>query len=94
MTPHAQYLALGDTEGARREAYRRLFRSELDPEVVQEIRDATNGNLALGGERFKKQVEAMLGRRVSRGQRGRPRKTRKTDERSRPTADLSEEPAS
>jgi len=87
LTPHAQYLALGPTDGARREAYRLLFRSELDPEVVQEIRDATNGNFALGGERFKKQVETMLGRRVSRGQRGRPRKT---DDRSQPTTDLFE----
>ena len=75
LKSHAQYLALGSTDEARRDAYRQLFRSELDPEVVQEIRDATNGNFALGGEHFKKQVEAMLGRRVSRGQRGRPRKT-------------------
>jgi putative transposase len=74
LTRHAQYLALGSTDEARREGYRQLFRSELHPEVVQEIRDATNGNFALGGERFKRQVETMLGRRVSRGQRGRPRK--------------------
>jgi len=87
LTPHAQYLALGRNDGARLEAYRLLFRSELDQEVIQEIRDATNGNFALGGERFKKQVEAMLGRRVSRRQRGRPRKT---EARSQPTADLFE----
>ena len=73
LTPHAQYLALGQTDASRREAYRLLFRSELDPEVVKEIRDATNGNFALGEQGFKKQVEAMLGRRVTRGQRGRPR---------------------
>ena len=84
LTPHAQYLALGSTEEARREAYRQLFRSELDPEVVQEIRDATNGNFVLGGERFKRQVEMMLGRRVSRGQRGRPRKSENP---SKPTVD-------
>lgn len=75
LTPHSQYLALGRDDGARREAYRLLLRSELDARVMQEIRDATNGNFALGGDLFKKQVEAMLGRRVSRGQRGRPRKT-------------------
>jgi putative transposase len=77
LTPHPQYLALGSTDETRREGYRQLFRSELDPHVVQDIRDATNGNLALGGERFKRQVEMMLGRRVSRGQPGRPRKTEK-----------------
>jgi putative transposase len=75
LTPHTQYLALGATDDARREAYRQLFRSDLDLDVVQEIRDATNGNLALGGERFKQQVEAIVGHRVSRGQRGRPRNT-------------------
>jgi putative transposase len=85
LTPHAQYLSLGSTDESRREAYRLLARSELDPEVIQEIRDATNGNFALGGDRFKKQVEAMLGRRVSRGQRGRPRKSENP---SKPTVDL------
>lgn len=77
LTPHAQYLALGSPEEARRESYRELFRSALDPEVVQEIRDATNGNYALGGERFKRHIEMVLGRRVTRGQRGRPRKREK-----------------
>lgn len=62
LTPHAQYLALGSTDEARRESYRQLFRGELDPEVVQEIRDATNGNFALGGERFKREIEMVLGR--------------------------------
>jgi putative transposase len=87
LIPHPQYLALGSSDEARREAYRQIFRGDLDPQVVQEIRDATNGNFALGGERFKRQVEMMLGRRVSRGQRGQPRKTEKP---SKPTAVLFE----
>jgi len=40
--------------------------------VVDAIRSATNGNFALGGERFQKEIEAMLGRRAGRGQAGRP----------------------
>ena len=35
---------------------------------------ATNGNFALGSERFQKEVEVMLGRRARRGQAGRPGK--------------------
>jgi putative transposase len=74
LVPHAQYVALGRSETARREAYRLLFRSELDPETVAEIRLATNGNFALGAERFRLQVEAVLGRKASRGKPGRPPK--------------------
>lgn len=76
LTPHAQYRALGRSEAARREAYRLLFRSELDPETVDEIRLATSGNFALGDERFRLQVEAALGRKASRGKAGRPAKLR------------------
>lgn len=76
LTPHAQYRALGRSEAARREAYRLLFRSELDPETVDEIRLATSGNFALGDERFRLQVEAALGRKASRGKVGRPPKRR------------------
>jgi putative transposase len=43
--------------------------------VVDEIRHATNGNYALGDGRFVAEVEAMLGRRVTRGKPGRPYKS-------------------
>ena len=76
VAPHAQYLALGRTHASRREAYRALFRDDLDPSVVQDIRDATNGNFALGNARFLKRAETILGRRVSRGRPGRPPNTR------------------
>jgi putative transposase len=42
--------------------------------MVDEIRRATNGNFALGGERFAAQVAKMIGRRAAPGQSGRPRK--------------------
>lgn len=38
------------------------------------IRRATNGNYALGSERFQRQIAEMLGRRVTRGRPGRKRK--------------------
>ena len=74
MTPHESYLALGTDEQARRTAYRELFRYQLDPGLVDEIREATNGNYALGSSRFQEEVAKALGRRVVRGRSGRPKK--------------------
>lgn len=51
-----------------------LFRYQLDPGTVDEIRASTNGNFALGDSPFQAQVAAALGRRVTRGKSGRPRK--------------------
>jgi putative transposase len=73
ITPHEQYLRLARTDSARREAYRELFKAHLDPELLTDIRQSTNGNFALGGERFKKHIEKALGQRVRRGKPGRPR---------------------
>jgi putative transposase len=72
IVPHEEYLRIGRDEQTRLEAYRALFKAHLDEETVGQIRSATNGNYALGGERFQKEIEASLGRRVKRGQAGRP----------------------
>lgn len=74
ITPHAQYLSLGDTHISTAEVYRELFRSELEIGMVDQIRAATNGNYVLGGSRFAAEIEAMIGRRVRRGCPGRPKK--------------------
>ena len=74
MTPHEIYLGLGATEASRQAAYRELFRSELEPGLVEQIRQASNGNFALGSPRFAEEIAAALGRRVSPGKSGRPRK--------------------
>lgn len=73
LTPHPLYTALGHDDKARQAAYRELFRYQLDPGTVDEIRAATNGNFALGSPQFQAQVAAVLGRRVKRGKPGRPR---------------------
>jgi putative transposase len=41
---------------------------------VDEIRKATNGNFALGDQRFAALIESALSKRVTPGQSGRPRK--------------------
>jgi putative transposase len=71
ITPHAEYLRLDRDETARRTTYRELFRAHMEPETVDQIRQATNGNFALGNERFQKQIEAALGRRAQRRTPGR-----------------------
>ena len=74
VSPHRLYVALGDTAEHRQAAYRELFRHDLEPGLVDQIRAATNGNFLLGNARFAAEIEATLGRRVSPGTPGRPRK--------------------
>ena len=71
---HVLYDALGLDAASRQAAYRELFRHELEPGLVDAIRQATNGNFLLGDERFAADVEKTLGRRALPGKSGRPRK--------------------
>lgn len=74
LKAHLLYDALGADAPSRQEAYRELFRYELEPGLVDEIRRATNGNYALGNDGFAAQVTAALGRRATPGKSGRPRR--------------------
>jgi putative transposase len=60
VKPHPLYQALGPSEAQalRAEAYRELFRFQLEPGLVDQIHAATNGNVALGSQRFADEVEA------------------------------------
>lgn len=72
LTPHDEYLRLGHNNEERRHHYRELFKAHMDPECIHEIRQATNGNYALGSERFKAEIERALRRRATPGRSGRP----------------------
>jgi putative transposase len=74
VTPHDEYRRLGNNDPERRFNYCGLIRSRLDRTLVAEVRDATNGNYALGGDRFKAEVEHVLRRRATPGKKGRPGK--------------------
>ena len=74
ITPQALYLSLGKSRKEREEAYCELFRYDLEPGEIDKIRKATNGNFALGNERFSEEISKNLGRRVSPGKAGRPKK--------------------
>jgi putative transposase len=75
ITAHACYLNLAYDRAARQSAYRKLFRDLLDEEWLVRIRKSTNACGVIGDERFRQQIEAMLGRRVPTGKRGRPART-------------------
>lgn len=74
ITAHPTYLALADCIDQRQAAYRELFEDGLSPELLKDIRDNTNACLVLGDDRFKDQIEDMLGRSVRPGKDGRPKK--------------------
>ncbi len=74
VIPHPVYQSLGRTASKRQDAYRELFRNELEPGEIDAIRKAANGNFALGNSRFQQEISEMLGRRVTPGKAGRPRK--------------------
>lgn len=74
VTPHDLYQALGPNPEARQVAYRELFRYELEPGMVDHIRQATNGNYALGSALFGEQIAAILKQRALPGKAGRPKK--------------------
>ncbi len=74
LQPHFMYKSLGKSALSRQSAYRALFKTALEPGIVDEIRSATNGNFAVGNKRFKEEISKMLDRRVEPGHPGRPKK--------------------
>jgi putative transposase len=72
LTAHPEYLALGRSVEARRQAYLRLFEEGVDVEKLQAIRESTNMCRALGSPQFARALEATLKRRVSVVPQGRP----------------------
>lgn len=74
LRPHPIYLDLGKMEEERHAAYRELFRFHLEPGVIDNIRNATNGNFVVGNDRFQNEISQALGRRVKPGAVGRPKR--------------------
>lgn len=73
LTPHPLYLSLGEDDKARQQAYRALFRAQLDKEAVDDIRLALGQNQPLGNERFYARIEKLAGQRREAKPQGRPR---------------------
>ena len=62
IVPHDLYQQLATEASDRRKAYRELFKVQINEDVQNQIRQATNGNTVLGNARFKNHIEAMFGR--------------------------------
>jgi len=70
--PHAIYAALGSTAEERQRAYAMLVAETLPDEDTAAIRDHLQRQHALGSDRFRASIEAMLKRRIGPGRPGRP----------------------
>lgn len=75
ITPHPIYLRLGLKKEQRQEAYKALFKDALSENLIAEIRQTTQTGTPLGGEKFRKQVEELLGVKTGYSRRGCPRIT-------------------
>lgn len=68
-----EYKRLGDDPKQRAREYRKLFRQKLDPQLVQQITEATLKGWALGDRRFVQKIEKLSGRRAAPLPKGRPK---------------------
>ena len=74
IRPHEKYLRLGREAVDRQGAYRQLFRGAISGSDMRDIRECTHKAWALGGDRFREQVEALGQRRAASKGVGRSRK--------------------
>jgi putative transposase len=77
-SPHAEYFALGVSRAERQLSYQELFKHHVLAELQTDIRNSVVKGLALGSDKFKEDMEALCGRRVKEGKKGRPKGWRKT----------------
>lgn len=71
---HALYTALGATETSRLDAYQGIFQAHVGDADIVEIRASWQTGTPLGSDRFREEIEAVLGKKVGYHKRGRPAK--------------------
>jgi len=74
VQPHALYTALGHSDATRRKAYQDLFQVNVDDKELTNIRASWQTGTPLGNNRFREEIEAVLGKKVGHTKRGRPAK--------------------
>lgn len=77
LTPHGDYLLLGQDASERAFAYREIFRHQLSDEDLHLIRRAAHYCQPVGDDRFRAQIEEKYGIVLGQMRRGRPCKTEK-----------------
>jgi putative transposase len=78
LSPHRLCQQLGADNAKWQSSYRELFTDVLDCEVMGHIRASVQTGTPLGNNKFKADVEKLLGTKVGQARQGRPRR-RKTD---------------
>lgn len=68
------YASLGETAAQRQGAYRAWLAAGIPQDEWPTIREGTQKGLMIGSEKFQREVETAVGRRLIGEQRGRPRK--------------------
>jgi putative transposase len=77
VEPHELYMALGDTDKERRDVYQGLFQTHFGEQDLADIRASWQTGTPLGNNRFREEIEAVLGKKVGYHKRGRPVKSDK-----------------
>ncbi len=75
VTPHPEYLKLGNNPEERQIAYRALFKTRIGKEALADIRESTNKAWVLGSNEFKERIKRQLKRPASPRTRGGDRKS-------------------
>ena len=70
ISMHPVYEELGKNSEKRCYTYRELFHLQIDDKQIQAIRDAINGQLVYGREKFKEKIEKTARRKTRRGKDG------------------------
>ena len=74
ITPHELYLELGENNKQRQSAYRDLFKEVMDENLIKEISSSLQTGTPLGRQKFKDEIEELLGMKVGYTRQGRPKK--------------------
>lgn len=74
LTPHDQWLALGQTYKERCTNYRDLFSHVIPQDELNQLRFAVQKGIPTGSDQFKIKIETALSIRLGNGQLGRPKK--------------------
>ena len=74
LTLHGLYMGLGANLADCQNAYRSLFLSHLDSAMLRDVRSCLQTGTPLGNDRFRAQIEQVLGVKVGYSTRGRPKK--------------------
>ena len=75
LTPHALYQELSQYDETRLRRYRMLCEEQLSDTDLDAIRLATHYCQPLDDDKFRLQIEGMLGRKVGQSRRGRAKKS-------------------